>query len=120
MTAPTQAVVRVKVARNVFTSPLMPLDEAKDAAETLRKDVVDCGDGWWFVRFAGFDGREVQIRARDVVAIEFVPDLPDRIRPPDVERAARAGSPGVDGVILQVDDATSYLRRVAGIQAQQR
>lgn len=82
MSGPTQAVVRVKVARNAFTSPLLPLDEARQAAEQLRRDVIECGDGWWFVRFTGFDGREVHIRARDVVAIEYVPDLPDRIRPP--------------------------------------
>lgn len=114
MSAPTQAVVRVKVARNVFTSPLMPLDEAKEAADTFRRAVVECGDGWWFVKFAGFDGREVQIRAREVVVIEYVPDLPDRVRP-----SSGAGSGArVDGLNVNVtaaSDGTTFLRQLAGV-----
>lgn len=126
MSAPTRAVVRVKVARNAFTSPLLPVDEALDVAETLRKDVVDCGDGWWFVPFTGFDGRQVQIRAREVVAIEWVPDVPDRIGPPLAGAAAQTHTAGgalgtftVQGgpkTQAEINEATAFLRRQTGIQ----
>jgi hypothetical protein len=88
VTAATHGVVRVRWPRGACTSPLMPLAKAEQEAERIREAVEACGDGWGFVHFAGHDGRSVRIRGRDVITVEWVPDLPDRIRPPAAGSAA--------------------------------
>lgn len=110
---PTQAVVRLRWVRGVFTSKLMPLAEAAATAERLRGEVVACGDGVRFVHLIGHDGREVHVRGREVVIVEYVPDLPDRIRPPRQETRQSV----VAGVDIRVQGpaptGTAWLQQVA-------
>lgn len=88
MTADTW-VVRVRVARMCWTSPVMTGREAEDYREGLRAQVLAAGDGTGMVDFRALGGRQVSVRAREVVAVEAAP-WTERERRDD----ATADSPG--------------------------
>lgn len=73
-----QGRVRLRWSRGTYLTAVMPLAEAGELQDELLEDVIAKGDGVGFVDFTGHDGREVSVRARDVVAVECLPELPDR------------------------------------------
>lgn len=63
-------VVRLLARHRTWTSAPMSPDGAENRAANLRRAVADAGDGPGLIPFRCGDGREVDIRAREIVAIE--------------------------------------------------
>lgn len=113
MTAPEQARVRLRWARGTFITDPMPRAEAGKLQDDLLDEVAAKGDGCGFVDFPGLEGREVSVRARDVVAVEFLPELPDRRPAPFAAGGVHvAVSGGGQGEIGEAP-GTAFLRQQA-------
>lgn len=128
---PERARVRLRWARGTFITDAMEPDGAAALRDSLLEQVLALGDGYRFVGFPGHEGREVHVRARDVVAVELLPELPDRRPPAEVtgqRPAATTAAVGgaVHGVtfgypshgVVPVEaggahDGTDFLRRLA-------
>lgn len=116
MTADTW-VVRIRVTRTCWTSPVMTSHEAEEYREALRAQVVAAGDGVALVDFRALGGRHVSVRARDVVSVETSPWIehreeqePYRASGGTVINATVPLGPVADGVA----DGTEFLRHLHG------
>jgi hypothetical protein len=103
--AGARAVVKLRWSRGVFTSDLVPAAEAIERAAWLKAAVLDCRDGVAFVGFAAAGGRLVEVRGREVVAIEVVPERELRDAAP-----ARTGTVAVTGGVTYPPSGTGWLR----------
>lgn len=121
MTAAKRATVKVRWERGDVIGPWMSPDEAADLVADIEQRVIDCGDGYGFVPFTGFDGRDVLIRGREVITIECLPETPARLMPPTFQdRPAHTLASGGSVQSLTIDPsagsgeptpATQFLRQ---------
>lgn len=70
---PPRHVVKVLTERRTWTSPRLLPDEAAEVRASLRSQIAAAGDSPALVTFGGRDGRDVDVRAREVIAIECGP-----------------------------------------------
>lgn len=118
-----RAVVKLRWARGTFTSPQMTPADAELLVESLRIALHNIGDGPAMIGFLAAGGREVDVRAREVVAVEYAPDTPDRQPGPIGEQVtlslmggsmtarvvSRSGTPAAP----PAPDGTAFLRQQA-------
>lgn len=118
-----QAVVRLRWQRGVFTSDLVDVADAEQRAQEIRQAVVHCRDGVGFVGFAARGGHLVQMRGREVVAVEVLPEAhlreptPPRTDPVAAGTVAAGSGVTVSGVTVS---GTGFLREQAATQASGR
>ena len=62
--------VRVIARNRQWTSKPLPVDEADDLVDRLLDEIEGAGGGQAMIEFACGDGRDVAIRAREIVAVE--------------------------------------------------
>jgi hypothetical protein len=105
-------VVRVRVARMCWTSTVMTGREAEDYREGLRAQVLAAGDGAGMVDFRALGGRQVAVRARDVVAVETAPWTEREISTGGFQASE---DPGVAVNSRCERSGTAFLRRVSGL-----
>lgn len=114
---PPLHVVKLRWARGVWTSPQMTPHEAEQLADSLRVQVDNIGEGPGFVIFTNRDGIRLQLRGRDVVAVEDGPAPEYRPRAHGfasgglVEAPEGGGHPPLNG--------TEFLRQHAQVHAHQ-
>lgn len=126
MTAGKRATVKVRWERGGVIGPWMTPREAADLVADLEEQVVGCGDGYGFVSFRGFDGRDVLIRGREVITIECLPEVPARLMQPEIPDRPQTLASGGSVPTVTVDysststgqptPATQFLRHQAARQ----
>lgn len=128
-----QCVVRIRTRGHAYTTPPMRRPKATELRDSYRRAVHDIGDGPQLVTLVDRNGREVDIRTRDIVVIELGIDGPDdpvgearrrRQGPAPIARGPRI-PPGTyrttDGATLTVtenqtaEEGINFLRRVADV-----
>lgn len=101
-----RARVRVRWMRGTYITDPMPVDEAAQMRTGLRDAVASLGGTYGFVNFDAHEGRAVSVRARDVVAVEMLPELPDRPAAAGPREATAVHTYPAGGVRVPVHDAS--------------
>lgn len=102
-------VVRVRVRTHGWASPGMPLADAEALADAVTQRIADVGGSYGFVPFTGRD-KTLQIRAREVIAVEIVPEAAERTG----DHRPASGFAPVPGVSGPPANGTEYLQQVSG------
>lgn len=109
MTAAGLHVVRLRARAGQWTSPSLPLDDARELFLQLREQIDQVGAGQAFVYLVCRDERDVAVRAREVVSVELAPEW---VRERD-DRGARNGHDRPRPVPIGTD-ATGFLTAQGG------
>jgi hypothetical protein len=119
---PGRYAVKIRAsASHWWTSPWLLEDEARGIARELRRDLGNLTSGPGFVEFRASGGREVAIRARDVVAVELLPWHEGRPQPPVAAVVGGFVQPVQGPAFPPAPPGTAWLRRqAAGEQASAR
>jgi plasmid stability protein len=113
--APGRWAVKIRAsASHWWTSPWLLEDEARAIARGLRRDLGNLTQGPGFVEFRASGGREVSIRARDIVAVELVPWHEGRPQQPVA--AAVGGVVQPLPMLPPAPPGTEWLRRQASAE----